>query len=261
MKSAKINNGWLLAGLFNGLQKISIPVFGILSTMILAHKALTKSEMGVWSLFLVITSFVEIVRQTLVKTSLIKFLNHSTEEEHKFVLSAALFLNSFVTVILVAVLFIFAPFLSAWLKAPALTNMMYIFFPGMLLLIPFSHFEWIMYSKSQFKGLFWTFLFRQGLSLLLIVVYIVLFNKVSLNQLVLFYCAGILIGIFIAYNYVKIYLERTFVLSYKWVLQLWHFGKYVFGTGLSSMAFSNAAQISFLRCWGVRLIQLLKVLL
>ena len=243
MKSEKKNNGWLLAGIFNGLQKISIPVFGILSTMILAHKALTKSEMGVWSLFLVITSFVEIVRQTLVKTSLIKFLNHSTEEEHKFVLSAALFLNSFVTVILVAVLFIFAPLLSAWLKAPALTNMMYIFFPGMLLLIPFSHFEWIMYSKSQFKGLFWTFLFRQGLSLLLIVVYIVLFNKVSLNQLVLFYCAGILIGIFIAYNYVKIYLERTFVLSYKWVLQLWHFGKYVFGTGLSSMAFSNAAQI------------------
>jgi lipopolysaccharide exporter len=243
MKSATKNNGWLLAGLFNGLQKISIPVFGILSTMLLAHKALTKTEMGVWSLFLVITSFVEIVRQTLVKTSLIKFLNHSSEEDHKFVLSAALFLNSIVTVTLLAILFIFAPFLSALLKAPALTSMMYIYFPGMLLLIPFSHFEWIMYSKSQFRGLFWTFLFRQGLSLLLMVVYIILYNKVSLNQLVVFYCTGILIGIFIAYNYVKIYLEKTFILSSEWIFRLWHFGKYVFGTGLSSMVFSNAAQM------------------
>lgn len=243
MKTEKKNKGWLLDGLFNGLQKISIPVFGILSTMILAHKALTKSEMGVWSLFLVITSFVEIIRQTLVKTSLIKFLNHSTEKEHKFVLSAALFLNSVVTVTLLLILVIFASFLSALLKAPALASMMYIFFLGLLLLIPFSHFEWIMYAKSQFKGLFWTFLFRQGFSLLLIVLYVILFGKVSLNQLVIFYCIGIFVGSLVAYRYVRIYLEKTFILSSDWIFRLWHFGKYVFGTGLSSMVFSNAAQI------------------
>ncbi|MBC7421963.1 MAG: hypothetical protein H7334_00755, partial [Ferruginibacter sp.] len=74
MKIEKKNTGLLLAGVFNGMQKLSIPIFGVISTMILAHIGLTKIDMGVWSLFLVITSFVEIIRQSLVKTSLIKYL-------------------------------------------------------------------------------------------------------------------------------------------------------------------------------------------
>src|SRR6187402_2142872 len=108
MKTVLINNGWLLAGVFNGLQKLSVPVFGVISTMILAHRALTKAEMGVWSMFLVVTSFVELIRQALVKTSLIKYINHSPKEKHKYVLSAALFLNTLITLTTLLVLWIFA---------------------------------------------------------------------------------------------------------------------------------------------------------
>jgi O-antigen/teichoic acid export membrane protein len=135
--------------------------------MILAHKALSKSEMGVWSLFLVVTSFVELIRQALVKTSLIKYINHSTDEEHKYVLSAALFLNAVVSLTLLIIVMVFASTISVLLEAPALEAMLYYFAIGMVLLIPFSHFEWIMYSKSMFRGLFWTFFFRQGISLML----------------------------------------------------------------------------------------------
>ena len=135
MIPASKNNGWLLAGLYNGLQKLSVPIFGVLSTMILAHKALTKTEMGVWSLFLVITSFVELIRQALVKTSLIKYINHSSKEDHKYVLSAALFLNGVVTLVLIVILLLFAPYFSRILEAPALEPMLYIFFIGMLELI------------------------------------------------------------------------------------------------------------------------------
>ena len=50
MKTAK-NNNWLLAGIFNGLQKLSIPIFGLVSTMILAKGALTVEEIGYWVFF------------------------------------------------------------------------------------------------------------------------------------------------------------------------------------------------------------------
>lgn len=243
MTPASKNNGWLLAGLYNGLQKLSVPIFGVISTMILAHRALTKTEMGVWSLFLVTTSFVELIRQALVKTSLIKYVNHSSKEDHKYVLSAAFFLNAVVTIVLIIILLLFAPYFSEILEAPELENMLYIFFAGMLLLIPFSHFEWIMYSKSQFSALFWTFFFRQGISLLLMVVYLIFNDKISLDQLVIFYCIGILVGIAVAYRNVKQHLQNTFVLSMEWLKRLWHFGKYVFGSGLSTLVFANASQL------------------
>lgn len=243
MTTAKKNNGWLMAGIFNGLQKLSVPVFGVVSTMLLAHEALTKVEMGVWALFLVITSFVELIRQALVKTSLIKYVNHSTPEEHKYVLSAALFLNAIVTLVIMLLFLVFGTFLSNILEAPALKPMINIFFIGMILLIPFSHFEWIMYGKLQFKGLFWTFFVRQGISLLLIVIYLLFYNKITLNQLVIFYCIGIFVGMLVAWSFVNHYLERTFVLSKKWVSQLWHFGKYVFGSGISTLVFANASQL------------------
>lgn len=232
--------GWIVSGIFNGLQKLSIPIFGVISTMLLAKRALTKDEMGVWALFLVLTSFVELIRQALVKTSMIRFLNHSKDHEHKKVLSAAFALNVIISVVLMGVLAVAANGLQSVLNAPGLANMILLFIGGIALLIPFSHFEWMMYSRAQFKALFWTFFWRQGVTLGLLVGALLLKDKVSLNALVLFYLAGILIGSFVGYRYVKKYLTHTFVFSMEWFRKLWHFGKYVFGSGVSTLVFANA---------------------
>jgi len=242
MKTAK-NNNWLLDGFFNGLQKLSIPIFGLVSTMILAKDALSVEEMGVWSLFLVVTSFVELIRQALVKTSMIKYVNHAGPEDQKYILSSALFLNIIVTISIIIVLLFTAVPIANIQASPALESMLYIFLGGMLLLIPFSHFEWIMYSKSQFRGLFWTYFFRQGISLLLLILFLLFNDKITLNQLVIFYCIGIAAGIGVSYIYVANHLEKVFLLTWEWTNKLWHFGKYVFGSGLSTLVFANAAQM------------------
>jgi O-antigen/teichoic acid export membrane protein len=243
MASSVKYQGWIASGIYNGLQKLSMPIFGVLSTMLLAKSALQVEEMGVWSLFLTITSFVELFRQALVKTSLIKFINHSTAEEQKYVLTAALFLNAVITLILCMVLLVCSGWIAGLLKAPSLAPMMQIFVAGMLLLIPFSHFEWIMYGKVQFKGLFWTYFIRQGLSLLLIAVIFFSTGKMTLNLLVIIYATGILAGTAVAYKYVKPFLTGSFSLSKEWIKRLWHFGKYVFGSGVSTLVFRNADQM------------------
>ncbi len=235
--------GWIASGIYNGLQKLSIPIFGVLSTMILAKHALTVEDMGVWALFLSITSFVELFRQALVKTSLIKYINHSEAKDQKYVLTAAFFLNTIITLILCLVFFFFSGWIANVLSSPKLESMLYIFIVGMILLIPFSHFEWIMYGKTQFKGLFWTYFVRQGISLAIIAVVYYTTHNVTLNMLVIYFCIGIVAGTLIGYLNVKKILEHTFAFSKHWTNQLLHFGKYVFGSGVSTLVFRNADQM------------------
>jgi lipopolysaccharide exporter len=241
-QSAKYG-GWIHSGFFSGLQKLSVPLSGLFITMILAHKALTKQEMGVWAIFMSITAIIELIRQGLVKTALIKFINSSHEDDQRFVIGAAFFLNLIITLITALVMFIFTPMLAVVLKAPQLQSMLYILQIGLLLMIPFSHFEWLMYSKVLFKGLFWTYLFRQGITLLLVLLVFLIDNKVSLNVLVIIYNIGLLTGTLVSYKYVKNLLVKSFVFSGKWINSLFHFGKYVFASGLSTLVFRSADQI------------------
>ena len=211
--------------------------------MILAHKALTKQEMGVWAIFMSITAIIELIRQGLVKTSLIKFINHSSSQDQRFVVGAAFFLNVIITFCVALLLFIFTPFLAAFLKAPQLEPMLYILQAGLLLMIPFSHFEWLMYSKALFKGLFWTYFFRQGVTLALVFLIFIVNTKVPLNVLVIIYILGLLAGTLVSWGYVKHLLVRSFVFSRDWMLKLAHFGKYVFTSGISTLVFRSADQI------------------
>ncbi|MDB5203434.1 MAG: hypothetical protein JWQ27_2843 [Ferruginibacter sp.] len=235
--------GWIHSGFFSGLQKLSVPLSGLLVTMILAKRALTKEEMGVWAMFMTITSIIELIRQGLVKTSLIKFINHSLPEEEKYVLSAALFINAFITIVTAILMFIFTPYIATLLKAPELKSMLYILQAGMLIMIPFSHFEWLMYGKMQFKGLFWTYLFRQGATLLFVFLVYLFEKKVSLNMLVIIYDACLLIGVIVSYRFVRPFLKSGLAITKEWVLKLLSFGKYVFASGLSTLVFRTADQM------------------
>lgn len=232
--------GWIMSGIFNGLQKLSIPVFGVISTMLLAKRALTKDEMGVWALFLILTSFVELIRQALVKTSLIKYVNHTQRNEHPKVLSAAFALNVIVSFALIAILACTAGWLESTLHADGFAEMIYIFLIGIVLLIPFSHFEWILYGHSKFKALFWVFFWRQGITLLLLVVALMINGKISLNELVIYFLIGLVVGAIIGYRFAKPHLTNRYILTKEWMSKLWHFGKYVFGSGVSTLVFANA---------------------
>jgi lipopolysaccharide exporter len=236
-------NSWIHSAFFGGMQKLSVPLSGLFVTMILAHKALTKQEMGVWAIFMSITAILELIRQGLVKTALIKFINHSKSEDQRFVVGAAFFLNLIITLFVAILLFIFTPFLSGFLKAPQLESMLYILQIGLLINIPFSHFEWLMYSKGLFKGLFWTYFSRQGITLLLVFLIFLINTKVPLNTLVIIYNIGLLVGTLASWGYIKHLLINSFVFSKEWVMKLAHFGKYVFASGISTLVFRSADQI------------------
>src|SRR4051812_22816017 len=98
-KTAK-NSSYIQLGFYGGLQRATVVLFGMFTTMILAHKAISVAQMGIWSLFLIIAAFVEIMRHGLVKNSVIKYLNSSQESDKVKILSSSLVLNIFITVLI-----------------------------------------------------------------------------------------------------------------------------------------------------------------
>jgi lipopolysaccharide exporter len=243
MASSEKYNGIIHSVFFGGLQKLSVPLSGVLITMILTKGALTIEEMGIWAIFMTITSIQETVRQGLVKTSLIKYLNYCQPEEQKYVLTVAFVLNAFITIITALLLFFFASFISRIEVAPQLKQMLYIFQIGMLIMIFFSHFEWILYAKASFKSLFWVYLFRQGSSLLFVALIFFAAGKISLNTLVMIYNVSLLAGTFVGLYHTRSFLTFSFAFSKKWLWKMVHFGKFVFGSNLSTLVFRSADQM------------------
>lgn len=226
-------------GFYGGLQRATVVVFGMLSTMVLAHKAIDPSDMGVWSLFLIIAAFVEIIRHGLVKNSVIKYLNSSEGEDKNLVLSSAFFLNIIITVLLAILLNVFAKPIVSYLKAPQLESMIYWYTLALISLIPFSQLEWIMLGRLQFKQLFWTYVVRQAVILFLQLGSVLIGIKVSLNMLVIFYATGIFLGALSGYFFIRSDLNLRMVFSTHWMKRLWNFGKYAFGTGVSNLVFRS----------------------
>lgn len=233
---------WLKSGIYSGMQKFSMLIFGVGSVLLLT-RALSIDEMGVWSLFLVFTGTIETIRQSLIKNSVIKYLNSHSKEEHVFINSAALCLNMAITLFIGLILVLFAGPMSHALKAPALAEVLYIFLPGLLLLIPFSHFEWVQNANADFKGIFWSYMSRQGLSFGLILVHFFSGHPVTLTALILYFNIGLLAGTFVSGFFAWRFLERTFVPDKQWLKKLWHFGKFTFGTNVSATIFRNTDQV------------------
>lgn len=238
-KSTSEKSDYVRLGFYSGMQRATVILFGMITTMILAHKAISPAQMGVWSLFLIIAAFVEIMRHGLVKNSVVKYLNTGEGKDAIKILSSALILNILITLAIGVIIYAAASLIVHITKAPQLKEMIYWYGFALLSLIPFSHFEWLMLAKLKFKQLFWTYVVRQAVTLLLLLVCVVQVLDVTLNMLVVFYAAGILFGAISGYYFNSNLIGFRFVFSIEWLKRLWHFGQYAFGTGLSNLVFRS----------------------
>lgn len=232
---------WLKSGIYNGLQKAAVLFFGIGSILVLT-RFLTKEQMGVWNLFLLITSIIEMCRQSLVKNAVIKYINNHASESHHHIEGAAMGLNVVVTLLTATVLGLGIVPLSGVLQAPDLPVVVWLFLPGLLLLIPFSHFEWMQNANADFKGIFWAYSFRQGTAFLLIVAHLVWMGPIGLVDLVIYFNAGIVAGTLTGWFFARRFLSGKVKFQAEWMGKLWQFGRFVFATNISSSIFRNTDQ-------------------
>ncbi len=212
--------------------------------------------MGEWSIFLILSSFVEMTRAGLIRSAVIRFLNEKrSEQEEKDIISAALLWNIVITLLIGLLLLIFNKPIANLFNSVYFSRIVWIFFGGLILLIPFSHIEWVLLARMRFNTVFWGYFIRQLFVLVSILIYNQLTDSLSLPILAILYSLGILFGLFYFLIRTKGYLVLRFSHQvYQWARDIFAFGKFVFGTVGAMLFFRSSPPFMITSYYGTSLL-------
>lgn len=236
-------SGWIKSGFYSIGSRVSVLLFGFGSFYFLI-RVLSKSDFGAWSIFLTITTIVEMSRNGLIQNALIKLLHsHDLQTECKIV-TASWIINTIYSVLVYLILILFSEVFKEMFGVNEIEPMFIYFGITMLLLIPISQYNYLQQAKFSFSGIFWTAFVRQGF--FFIVVVICFFSKIQLSlvALVLVQAGCTFVGLIVAFFAARKYATYSFEWDIKIAKKVFHFGKYVMGTNISSLFFKSVDQFS-----------------
>ena len=225
---------WLKSGLLNIIQNFSGVFFGFASFYFLV-RLLTKHDFGVWTLFMSVATILETTRSGLIQNALIKFISSTDKAEHPKIISASLAISGAITLFCILLCFGFGHLLATIWESSELTMMFYVY--GLLFLLTgiLTQFNCIEQANLQFSGVVVTNFIRQILFFGYVFSCFILGFQTSLIQLIYVQILSILICIVISYFYVRKYLSVQFQNYSVYIKQLFNYGKYAFGTSVSSI--------------------------
>lgn len=223
-------------------ERFSSLILGFGSFFILV-RTVNKDEFGIWSLFLSVTTLIELARNGLIQNALIKHLTTSEPELKKEIITASLALNVILTSISAALLYILAPILADYWHSPILLPMYRFYIITTIVLIFFSQFNFIQQANLDFKGIFFSNLVRQA-GFFFYILYKFLTNQTpDMVQMVNVQSICAIAGALLSIIFVQKYIEMSRTINWHWVKKLFHYGKFVFGTNISSVFFKTADQM------------------
>jgi O-antigen/teichoic acid export membrane protein len=233
---------WLRSGFFTIAGRLSVIIFGFGSVYLLL-RGLTKIDFGVWVLFLTIASFIEVGRIGLQQNALIKYLSNSKEEDYAKISSASLMLNLLITLGFILVLLLIARPLSLFWEAPELETMLYLYCITTTVLVPFIQFNAVQQANLDFRGTFWSGFTKQGLFFFYILILYLTATEIKILNLAIFQIFSAAAGAIVSWWFTRSYLKWDWKIDWHWVKELFNFGKFVFGTNISTMLYKSIDKI------------------
>ncbi len=239
IKSIK-NSYYLRSGIYSFGQRFSGLFFGFGSFYFLVRMYDVERH-GTWVIYFTTATIIEMTRNGLIQNALIKYLGDSEDSNNSKIQTASLVLNfSFSILVFVALLFS-AYFFTGWSNSQ-LSQMFIVYGINLLLMVPFSHLVFIQMFNLNFKGIFYGALVRQGL-FFFCVLYLFYSKQVpELRYLVLLQATSIFLANMVLTFFAKKYVSISQELASEWIKKLFHYGKYVMGTNISSMIFKTTDQ-------------------
>jgi lipopolysaccharide exporter len=235
------NSYWLNAGFFSLLQNASNLLFGFGGFYLLV-RLLNKPQMGAYTLFVTVTSIVEVARVGFIKYGFIKLRAEAPDDQRNQLFGSALALNlAFAVVVSMAALLGAKPLATVW-NAPDLEHMFLVYAITSVLLVPFFQFEYLRHATLDFKNVFFGYFIRNGILFFVIVLSYLDVFAVDIFKLALFNLSGALVASsFALYSDRDVYINGL-TFSKTWALKLAHYGKFVVGTSLGAMLYSAVDQ-------------------
>lgn len=219
-------------------NRILIVILNLASFLILV-RFFSEEQMGIWAIFLSITTIFEAARGAFIKPALIRMLNNEGQHNSNNIQSAGLLLN-FLTAITITLLSIIIILVNNYIwKVENLSLMVLIYVLTSFTLTFFFHVEFILQAKSNFRFVFQMYLLKQFIFLLLIIFFTLVYEGPNkLIGSVILQLISILFSTLFALYVIKPNL-KIFQSELSWIKKLWQFGKFVLATNLNSLIFRN----------------------
>lgn len=230
---------WLKSGAYSLFTILSQLVFGMGSMLILV-RALEKPVFGIWAIYMVTTTFIEVPRAGLLQNGLLKFLSTEPEKEHGRIITASMVINALFTGVVVIVLYFGSGLIADWQKAPILQSLLLVYIGITMVLMPFFNLNYIQQANLDFRGIFWSTFVRFGLFFGYNLYNYIMGNQVELIGLVWVQLVAAIFGSLVSIIFTKRYFKWSKQIDWDWVKQLVNYGKYVFGTNLATMIHKKA---------------------
>lgn len=225
------------------LHKFSSTLFGFLNFLLLV-RMLSKSDFGIWSIFLFgITAF-EFSKSSLIKNAHIHLLISSTKKDVPAIAGSSLLINTLCSFFFILFILVGGESLSSWLNmSSVLSKMLIAYIPGIILLIFFSHYEAVQQSNNNFKNCFTANIFRQ-ISFFIPLIYFYYFNQSpSLIALVYFFTIANAVGLFVLWLLSLKYIVTRIRVSFKIIATIFSYGGFLMAGNVLSQLTFNVDQI------------------
>jgi lipopolysaccharide exporter len=240
IESKPKNNYWIRSGAYTMSQRIAAFLFGFGSYFFLI-RYFDVDVFGIWTLFVLIASVVEMSRSAFIQNAFIKFFNQNDVDRGNL-FTASLILNIATTLIFILLLSILIPVLQIYWATTLIRNLILCYFLTSLILVPLTQLNYLEQANHSFAGVFWSTVVRQGAFFIIVILCYFFFPGLP----VLFFAAmqslAAALGLIVALFFSSKYLPKNYVIDKVLLERLYKFGRYILGTGITSTVGKSADQ-------------------
>lgn len=237
------DNYWLKSGLINLFQN-GLSVFLGLGSFWMLIRILDTEQYGAWVLFMTTITLLELTRNGLVQNAMVKHLAAAADENEKgSILMASITINVCISIAVVLILLFIGPVLSKIWDAPHLTLLFHLY----IFVFAFSGFQTLLNGIEQanfsFRGVFISNISRQFIFFSFVAYCYIYDISPSLEKLLYLQMASVVVCASLAWIATRRYFKLTKKIDKEWIVKLINYGKYSFGTSISSSLSSSLDQM------------------
>jgi O-antigen/teichoic acid export membrane protein len=204
-------------------------------------RLLDKENFGIWIIYLTISSFIETIRIGFIKNPVLILSSESTK--YKKGLNSASFILNIGFSLIIAVLLLFAVwFTGGDISNESIRGLGYFYLIKLLFISFADHFDIVQESKREFKGTFLDLTFRNLVFVICIAICYLYTLQLPIYYYVGFQVLGVIVGSVLSYRNMAVKHIRAFSKPYfdfGFLKELLNFGKYTFGSSISSLLMRN----------------------
>jgi O-antigen/teichoic acid export membrane protein len=241
-KQMSTDSYWLRSGIYSLLNGMSGLVLGFGGFLMLI-RLLSKTDFGIWALFITVTAIIEVARNGFIQNAQVKFLAGAKEEDSPSIITASFVLNAALTLCSMLFLLVCAPLFAKLWHAAELIGMFVLYTVTTFFLTGFSQFSFVMQAKGDFRSIFFSNSLRQGIFFCAVLFSFMNHAVLHLYDLALWQLIAAVLATIGSYFLVRKQFRLHFPVDGARLKQLFHYGKFVFGTNISSMLYASVDQM------------------